>query len=760
MSNPKRNCHENNGRKWLRVSRANPCPVCDHPDWCLVAVDGSTAMCMRFENGCFRKGQNKAGEEYFLHRLLDGVPSPHEPAEERPIDAKVALTDSDIRHEVYSALLTSLRLTPSHREQLHSRGLTDESTDLRGYRSLPVQGRPAVVAKLVKDYTVEQLLTVPGFRLRDNMVVLGGAAGLLVPVRDLAGRIVALLVRGDGTKEELAAKDCPRYSYLSSAQHDGPGPGSPPHVPVGISAPVERVRLTEGALKADIAFSLSHLPTIGAPSVGSWKAAVPVLHQLHTKTVRIAFDADAAEKPHVARALADCYDGLIAEGFAVEVETWPAQCGKGIDDVLVRRRAKQRKILSSEAAAAHVAATLKQASGDTMNVEDAAEASAPNPLDRLDSVLTQGAEAFYRDKTLLHALAELAENDPAEFACVRTKLKNKKLGLRDLDAALTPLRQEIRAAKPKKTSAGEYRLVGGRIVHVCLDKNGEIERPLGNFSAHIIEQISRDDGLERMLYFTLEGALADGSPLARTEIKADSFAAMNWVVSSWGIKAVIYAGFSTKDHMRCAIQLLSDRVKHRQVYTHLGWRQINGEWLYLHCNGAIGAKGMITDVEVEPPDALNRYVLPAPPAGEQLCRAVQASLALLELAPARITFPLLAAVYRSVLAPSDCSLHLVGQTGIFKSELAALSQQHFGAGMDARHLPASWASTGNALEAIAFAAKDALLVVDDFAPHGNAGDVARLNREAERVLRAQGNSSGRQRMRPMALCGQRNRRAD
>jgi hypothetical protein len=67
--------------------------------------------------------------------------------------------------------------------------------------------------------------------------------------------------------------------------------------------------------------------------------------------------------------------------------------------------------------------------------------------------------------------------------------------------------------------------------------------------------------------------------------------------------------------------------------------------------------------------------------------------------------------------------------------------------MDARNLPGSWSSTGNALEALAFAAKDAVLVVDDFAPTGAAGDADRIHREADRILRAQGNASGRLRMR-------------
>ena len=111
--------------------------------------------------------------------------------------------------------------------------------------------------------------------------------------------------------------------------------------------------------------------------------------------------------------------------------------------------------------------------------------------------------------------------------------------------------------------------------------------------------------------------------------------------------------------------------------------------------------------------------MPAPPTGTALATAVRASLGLLDgLAPDRIAFPLLSAPYRAVLGGTDFGFHLAGPTGVFKSELAAIAQQHFGSGLDARHFPADWASTGNALDGLAFAAKDALLMVDDFAPYG------------------------------------------
>ena len=97
--------------------------------------------------------------------------------------------------------------------------------------------------------------------------------------------------------------------------------------------------------------------------------------------------------------------------------------------------------------------------------------------------------------------------------------------------------------------------------------------------------------------------------------------------------------------------------------------------------------------------------------------------------------------------PIDFSVHLTGPTGAFKTELAALAQAHFGAAFNGRRLPASWADTANMLEKKAFLAKDAVLVVDDFAPTGTTADVQRLHREADRLFRAAGNRSGRARMR-------------
>jgi hypothetical protein len=63
---------------------------------------------------------------------------------------------------------------------------------------------------------------------------------------------------------------------------------------------------------------------------------------------------------------------------------------------------------------------------------------------------------------------------------------------------------------------------------------------------------------------------------------------------------------------------------------------------------------------------------------------------------------------------------------------------------------ANWTSTANANERQAYLAKDALMLVDDFAPRGPPYEVARMHATAERLIRAQANQAGRMRMNPDA----------
>jgi hypothetical protein len=697
-----------------------------------VTADGTLAGCMRVEQGCFRVKEGRDGSKVYLHRLTDSPRSEVDLPQPPGPEAKRA--DPDTLHLAYAALLDRLTLAKAHREALHGRGMADDTIERGSYRTLPGQGRPRIVLDLQKRFG-DKLLRAPGFVFKEGRsgryLTLRGPAGLIIPCRDRGGRIVALKVRRDDVGE-----DSPRYCYISSAGHGGPGSGAPIHIPVGTPKTAELVRVTEGELKADIIQALTGLPTVSVPGVGSWRPALAVLKALGCKAVRLAFDADGWNNPTVARALSGCRDTLIKAGFSVELERWDLAEGKGLDDLLAA--GKSPELLEGDAALQAISEIVAAASADE-------EPGPPDELTRLQDVLDAGgAEGLLRDKALMQALAELASTDPTGFAAVRASIRGS-VSLRDLDKALQPFRKPM--SPPEGNDTPTYFEENGCTYRNVLTREGPTRLPLCNFTARIVEELIHDDGAEQTRSLAIQGALADGSDLPQADVPAADFDAMRWVVPAWGTRAVVHAGIGTKDHLRAALQLLSGKVPSRTVFCHTGWRNVADSWIYLHGGGAIGPTGLVAGVMVSLPDPLSGFLLPDPSSGGKLAERIQASLRLLDLGPEQIMFPVLSAPYRAALGDTDFSLHLAGPTGNYKTELASLAQQHFGAGMDARHLPANWSSTGNSLEGIAFATKDALLVVDDFCPSGSAADVQRYHREADRLFRGQGNRAGRLRMR-------------
>lgn len=293
-----------------------------------------------------------------------------------------------------------------------------------------------------------------------------------------------------------------------------------------------------------------------------------------------------------------------------------------------------------------------------------------------------------------------------------------------------------------------YRIENNSMVWDRATNGGISSTVLSNFYAEISEEITEDDGVETKLSFRLTGRLNTGAPLPAIDVKSADFTSLNWIVDKYGARAIYYP--ASKDHLRAAIQECSKSTVYSTVYSHFGWRKIDGTHYFLSASGALGETGLKTDIEVNPgAPAMAGYDLPAPLVGLELIQAVRASIKLLELAPKEIAYAVLGSVYRAPLnevVEVDLSLFLFGYTGTRKSELAAIAQRHYGSSFNAKALPANWASTSNANERLAFIAKDSLLVVDDFIPKGTQANIARMHWDAERLLRAQGNKAGRARL--------------
>lgn len=301
---------------------------------------------------------------------------------------------------------------------------------------------------------------------------------------------------------------------------------------------------------------------------------------------------------------------------------------------------------------------------------------------------------------------------------------------------------------PYQNLSDRYEVVDGKITWNKPTRDGTTPVALCNFNAKIVKEEIHDDGAESKTYFQIVGTSADGKPLPSISITAEEFSSLNWITSKWGQRAYAYA--RAGEHLRVAILELSGMTESVSIFKHTGWRKVGDQYHYLNANGAIGTTGTVSTVAVDLKNGkLGDYALPTPPKGEELKVAVKASLAILDIAPKHVTYPLLATVYRSILAEcksADYSIFVSGPTGCFKSSLIGSIQAHFGEKFNTSHLPDNWTSTENALEKKSFLLKDCVFTIDEWTANGTHAEADKLRAKAERILRSQGNQAGRGRM--------------
>lgn len=240
-------------------------------------------------------------------------------------EMELPLTDIDSRHETYSALLGKLSLASDHRENLLSRGLTDEQIDRCGYKTTPVVGFSAIAKQLQSDGYY--LSGVPGFyhTKQGNWTMSNTKRGILVPVRNPEGKIQGLQVRRDNVQKG-------KFRWFSSVgKQDGCKAECWTHI---VGAPAETVLITEGPMKADIIHYLTGMPVIAVPGVNSLshlEQTVDYVKAHGTKRIMTAFDMDYLKNPHVRDGYYNLANVLADAGMEYGTYLWDPEY-KGLDD--------------------------------------------------------------------------------------------------------------------------------------------------------------------------------------------------------------------------------------------------------------------------------------------------------------------------------------------------------------------------------------------------------------------------------------------
>ena len=213
------------------------------------------------------------------------------------IESPVASIET--RNAAYSTLLSLLCLAHDHKADLLRRGLSDTAIIANSYRTTPLVGSRAIAKRVME--TGCRLDGVPGFYYDKDgaWTFIANKRGILIPVRDIQGRIQGLQVRRDNVYKR-------KYRWVSSANSEGGcGAESWAH----LAGPArESIILIEGPMKADIVYHLTGQTALAVPGVNALKhlgQALAELTELGVNRVMTAFDMDLLKKPHVQNGYAE-----------------------------------------------------------------------------------------------------------------------------------------------------------------------------------------------------------------------------------------------------------------------------------------------------------------------------------------------------------------------------------------------------------------------------------------------------------------------
>jgi len=155
-----------------------------------------------------------------------------------------------------------------------------------------------------------------------------------------------------------------------------------------------------------------------------------------------------------------------------------------------------------------------------------------------------------------------------------------------------------------RSCGSTYCVKDGRLCLVINHEDGVDYKPLCNFSAEITAEITKDDGSGRVSKEFQVNGKTKGQDLPPAQVSAKEFDGMAWLRREWGTRVSSNAERKYSTHLPNAILSRSQErgVEQRTVYTHTGWRLINGVWRYLHGGGVIGGDDPVEEIYLLIPD--------------------------------------------------------------------------------------------------------------------------------------------------------------
>lgn len=265
---------------------------------------------------------------------------------------------------------------------------------------------------------------------------------------------------------------------------------------------------------------------------------------------------------------------------------------------------------------------------------------------------------------------------------------------------------------------------------------------LCNFAPRIVSEIIVDDGAEVTRKYRIGGTDAYGNEISPVEIPAGELEKMAWIANCLDASCDLCVVSQVEKHVRCAIKTTARFADKQYIFSHTGWKKVDGAWQYL----LPGDERYRVELKGK-----QRNYRGADTCTEDDLRKLFCFLRS-DLMPDEIILPCIALVFLSPLNEflrqighePKFLLTLIGRTGSMKSTVAALMLSFFG-NFSATDLPMSFRDTANSIVHNAFVLKDVLTCVDDYHPTARA-EAGRMRETMQILARGYGDRAARNRL--------------
>ena len=298
-----------------------------------------------------------------------------------------------------------------------------------------------------------------------------------------------------------------------------------------------------------------------------------------------------------------------------------------------------------------------------------------------------------------------------------------------------------------------YEFSNRGLVKKIVKKDVLEDKVISNFIAIPTKFITYNDGNETRTDVTLKTILNTGEELPKITLNIKDFESLNWIANgTWNFEPRISPNGNNKEYFKDASKILSKLSTKEIIYSHMGFRKINGKLHYLYHGGVIGEN---KDIKVDLSESgLEQYkCIEDQLDSKQIKECVETSLSLLNVGKETIMVPLLGTIFlaplqeifREIEIANGFVTWILGESGTQKSTLAALMLSHFG-NFERDTIPCGFKDTVNSLEKQAFIVKDSVLLIDDYYPSQSLQESRKMEAVAESIFGMAGDKQGRSRM--------------